>query len=165
MFFLSSRTKQVWSGGCGRFSQFQAIFSSSSFFFFFLFFFRINLCVHYPVAVMLRRFRSEWRFCLFACFFGEDLRWTRLGRWWWMYVCFLWSVFDRQVLVIGCTLGGAFLLIHFRQQQQQQRWRTPFTSRAGGRGSGGLLFPSISQVQVQFVVFWRDYVCICILCV
>lgn len=24
-----------------------------------------------------------------------------------MYVCFLWYVFDRQVLVIGCTLGGA----------------------------------------------------------
>lgn len=24
-----------------------------------------------------------------------------------MYVCFLWCVFDRQVLVIGCTVGGA----------------------------------------------------------
>lgn len=126
----------------------------------------MNLCVHYPVAVMLRRFRSDWRFCLFACFFGEELRWTRLGRWWWMYVCFLWSVFDRQVLVIGCTLGGAFYWsISGSSGSSSVDEHRSRHARAGEGGEDVFFFPSISQVQVQFVVFWRDYVCICILCV
>lgn len=110
-FFLkqSHQAGLVWRKDCGRLT----LGSPSSFeqsrlsLLFLLSFFRMKLCVHY-----------QWQCCciasavtevLFVClfFFGEELRWTCLGRWWWMYVCFLWSVFDRQVLVIGCTLGGA----------------------------------------------------------
>lgn len=55
------------------------------------------------------------------------------------------------------------LLTYFRQQL---RWLTPFTSREGKGERRCSFFPSISRVQVQFVVLWRDYVCIfCIICV
>lgn len=70
-------------------------------------------------------------------------------------VCFLWYVYTRQVLVIGCTLGGT----------QTDRLKTKIGGDKditieehrllfGGRGEVDFFFFLISsQVQVQFDVF------------
>lgn len=113
---------------------------------------------------MLCHFCSDWSFCLFLCFvIFEGGTAMNLSGPMVMNVC----VFSMVRLWPSSACHRLYsrwrsLLIHVRQQP---RLTNTIHVDSGGSGRGGLLFPSISRVQVQFVVFWRDYVCISILCV